>query len=75
MAVERRGLTAVERLAEVTGRDPEELRRHPRMLLVALSEFGRDVATTALELADEDPEVRTSAARRRAELLETLTRR
>lgn len=65
-------MTAVDALAGLTGRDPGELRRHPRLLLSALGELGRSVVTTALELADEDPQVRAEAERRRVELLEAL---
>jgi hypothetical protein len=74
MASEREPLTAVDTLAGLTNRDPEEMRRHPRLLLTALSELGRSVVTTAFELADEDPEVRDGAERRRAELLRALRR-
>jgi hypothetical protein len=72
MAAEREHLTAVDALAGLTNRDPDELRRHPRLLLTALGELGRSVVSTALELTDEDPEVRVGAERRRAELLRAL---
>jgi len=72
MVAARKPLTAVDALAGLAGRDPDELRRHPRLLLPALGELGRSVITTALELADEDPHVRADAERRRAELLEAL---
>lgn len=58
----------------MTGRDAEELRRHPRLVLTALAEFGRGVVTTALDLADADPDVRAEAEHRRTELLERLRR-
>lgn len=74
MAATRGPLTAVDALAGLTGRDADELRRHPRLLLTALADFGRDVVKTALELADEDPGVRERAERRRAELLDRLGR-
>lgn len=67
-------MTGVDALAALTGRDPDELRRHPRLLLGTLGDLGRSVVTTALELADGDPEVRAGAEARRAELLEALGR-
>jgi hypothetical protein len=72
MVAARKPLTAVDALAGLTGQDPDELRRHPWLLLPALSELGRSVITTALELGDEDPHVRADAERRRIELLEAL---
>jgi len=72
MVAERRPVNAVDALAGLTGQDPDELRRHPRLLLGALGEFGRNVLTTALELVDDDPDVRAGAERRRVELLEAL---
>jgi hypothetical protein len=66
-------VNAVDALAGLTGRNPDELRRHPRLLLPALGELGRSIITTALELGDEDPDVRAGAERRRIELLQALT--
>ena len=73
MVAQREPVNAVDALAELTGRDPVELRRHPRLLLPALGELGRSVVTTALELGDADPDVRAGAERRRVELMQALT--